>query len=300
MFVHNKILQIRWMLVSFLALWCVLQAAVLRAAPSVPVSSVAAFPSSLGTIVYQLHSDMPCQLYIVANSHRSCATGANGSKTLRAQIETFRIGEWLLKRKHLDLLLPEGFFGHDNATELPHWSAVRLDGQTLEKRLADTSTFVNAELLLHRHYGIGLYQVEDAAIYNRAKALLRSGLKDGAVLSPGFGKDLNYLQERRLAAILQNVPTVLSHAERRERISTPTAMLTIGLAHLPDIIRYLKNGNIRISPAPGSKDLFPSFHTQLTLDRQDIGITVIVPHSLLSSRKLAQVASSFQSAKPTP
>ena len=286
----RKSFRLRFALKVLLALLCLLPAAVLRAAPDSPASSVTELPSSLGTIIYQQHPDSPCQLYIVANSHRSCATGANGAETVRAQIETFRIGEWLLKRQHLDLLLPEGFFGRGSDGGLPLRNAKRLDGRTHEERLADTSTFVNAELLLHRHYRIGLYQVEDRALYSRARALLRSGLDGGGALSPGFGDDLAYLQERRLAAMLQNVPAALAVAGRREGITAPTAMLTIGLAHLPDLVRYLEAGNISITAAPGGESLFPPVHARLTLDRQDVGVTIIVPRSLLANCKLAQLA----------
>ena len=286
----HKSFRLRFALTVLLALLCILPAAVLRAAPDSPAPSVTELPSSIGTIIYQQHPDSPCQLYIVANSHRSCATGANGTETVSAQIETFRIGEWLIKRQHLDFLLPEGFFGHDRSGKRPLRDAKRMDGRTLEERLADTSTFVNAELLLHRHYRIGLYQVEDRALYNRARALLRSGLEGDAILSPGFGDDLAYLQERRLAAILQNVPSALTVAGRQEGITAPKAMLTIGLAHLPDLVRYLEAGNISITAAPGGESLFPPFHARLTLDRKDVGVTIIVPRSLLANCKLAQLA----------
>ena len=279
-------------------LLCLLPAVVLGAAPDSPAASNNELPSSLGTIVYQQHPDNPCQLYIVANSHRSCATGANGTETVRAQIETFRIGEWLLKRQHLDLLLPEGFFGRGSDGKLPLQNAKPLDGRTLEERLADTSTFVNAELLLHRHYRIGLYQVEDRALYNRTSALLRSGLNGSAGLSTDFGNDLAYLQERRLAAILQNVPAALASVDRQGRIAAPKVMLTIGLAHLADIVRYLETGEIFIPSPPDSGGHFPSFQAQLALDRQDVGVTIIVPRSLLSNPTLAQLTPIAPDAAP--
>ncbi|HKK02207.1 MAG TPA: hypothetical protein VJ955_08570, partial [Desulfuromonadales bacterium] len=274
------------------ALLCLLPAAALHAASLPLETSGADLPGNLGRIVYQQYPDSPCQLYIVTNSHRSYATGANGPQTVQAQIETFRIGEWLLKKRHLDCLLPEGFFGLGNDGALPLRKTKRLASRILKQRLADTSRFVNAELLLHRHYGIGLYQVEDRVLYTRARILLLSGLTGAAALSPDFDGDLAYLQDRRLAAILQNIPAALADVSRQEQISAPKAMLTIGLAHLPELVRYLETGDISIAAAPGGNNLFPPFHARLALDRQDVGVTIIIPRSLLSDSKLAQLAAS--------
>ena len=49
-------------------------------------------PAELGEVVFRKNADSPVQIFIVANSHRSCSTGRNGSRTVQAQLETFRIG----------------------------------------------------------------------------------------------------------------------------------------------------------------------------------------------------------------
>lgn len=240
-------------------------------------------PAELGTVVYRVRGDAPVQLYIVANSHRSAITGANGVDTLQAQVETFRIGEWLIRHRQLDLLLPESYFGGRPETGPPLALPVRLDHTVLVQRLADTATFVNAELLLHEQYGIGLLQVEDRDLYHHIRELLHTGLDGAARLEPGFDARLAYLQKCRSAALLQAVPAVLAQHSRREDGTSSGALLTVGLAHLGDILEFLETGEVHIPAPPAAGDKLPAVQSPLTLCDIPVGITVIVPNSLLGS-----------------
>jgi hypothetical protein len=278
----------RRLLPVVLAILCLLPAAPLRAATSAEPPSALPLPARFGRIVYRQHRENPYQVYIVADSHRSCDTGTNGPETVEAQAETYRIGEWLIERKRIDLLLPEGFFGHSRDSVLRIDPREKLGNRTLEEKLADTSHFVNAELLLHRQFGIGLAQVEDRRLYQRARALLLRGLETGTCLSPAFNRRLAYLQRRRLAAILQNIPGVMETASRRKDPSAPKAMMTIGASHLGDLIRFLQAGKIRIPAPPSRGDRFPAYHAPLAL--RNLGVTVIVPRTLLKNRRLLQTA----------
>lgn len=274
---------------TFLLLFCLVPATPLRAVSvATPPPATAAVPPTFGRTVYRQHAESPFQLYIVANSHRSSVTGANGGKTLSAQADTFRIGQWLIERKMIDLLLPEGFFGREDGLITPLRRAKGLDAATLAEKLADTSHFVNAELLLHRQFGIGLYQVEDRRLYLQTRAFLHAGLRSGVNLAPSFDGDLAYLQERRLAAILQNIPGAVETACRQGHLASSKAMLTIGLAHLPDLIRFLQAGKIQIPASHADGNAFPSFSAPLAL--RNLGVTIIVPQSLLKDRKIMAMA----------
>jgi hypothetical protein len=282
----------------FLLLSCLLglmPAASLHAAslsaPAAKVSDVTVLPPALGEVVYQKNAASPFQVYIVVNSHRSCATGANGAVTVQAQAETFRIGEWLIRKKKVDLLLPEGFFGREKGVRIADGEEHRLDSEALGEKLSDTTTFVNADLLLHQIYGIGLHQVEDPELYSHTRKFLRAGLEDAAWLSPCYNEKLQYLQARRLAAILQNTPTAIETEFRQGSIASRNAMLTIGMAHLADIIKYLDAGEIRIPAPPGGVGGFQPFSGELELLKKKIGVTVIVPRVLIQSGKRLRMAS---------
>ncbi|MBE0574603.1 MAG: hypothetical protein IH613_01775 [Desulfuromonadales bacterium] len=244
-------------------------------------ATVADLPVEFGAVVFQVNHDAPTQLFIIANSHRSVVTGANGADTLQAQIETFRIGEWLIRRRQVALLLPEGFFGSWTVAEPAAISDVGFDGATLTRWLADTSGFVNAEMLLHEHYGVDLEQIEDRELYRNVRESLSAGSDAVGDLGSVIGGRLEYFQKCRSAAILQGVPAVLAHANRRGHGAPASAMLTIGLGHLGDIIEFIESGEIHI-PAmrTGGADL-PAVQVPLDLFKSPTGITVIVPHSLL-------------------
>ena len=245
------------------------------------LASTADLPGEFGAVVFQVNHDAPTQLFIIVNSHRSVVTGANGADTLQAQIETFRIGEWLIRRRQVALLLPEGFFGSWTTAEPAAVSEVGFDGATLARWLADTSDFVNAEMLLHKHYGIDLEQIEDRELYRNVRESLRAGSDAAGDMGSADDGRLAYLQKCRSAAILQGVPAVLAQANRRGHGAPASAMLTIGLAHLGDIIEFIESGEIHIPAMRTSGADLPAVQAPLDLFKSPTGITVIVPQSLL-------------------
>jgi hypothetical protein len=259
-------------------------------AVAAPLAVPSAFPSDLGEIVYRKNSESSVQVFIIVNSHRSSGNGGNGPGTVQAQVETFRIGEWLIGKEQVSLLLPEGFFGREATAPPVPGAPVGLNGEELAAELTDTSAFVNAELLLHRNYGIGLQQIEDQTLYRQTRDRLRSGLTGTARLEPGFAAGIDYLQKCRLAAILQNIPEAIAGEYRLGRIATPRAMMTIGMAHLDDLIDYLETGRIQL-PVPATEDQgFESLNAELELVRQAMGVTIIVPRTLYDSRTPLQMA----------
>ena len=252
-------------------------------------AAVAGLPGDLGVIVYQKNPERPLQVFIIGNSHRSSASGENGIHTVPAQVQTYRIAEWLIRQHQVELLLPEGFFGRQERTGIFD-ATVRLDGATLEETLTDTATFINADLLLHRNYGIGLHQVEDRDLYRNARDYLFTGLQNGTSWRVPFGPELAYLQERRSAAILQKIPAVINAEYRQGHIAQPRAILTIGMTHLDEIIKFLETERIEI-PAPqlgGSG--FPAYSENLEQWAEEIGVTVIVPRAILDAREMMALA----------
>lgn len=240
-------------------------------------------PEQLGEIVYQTQPATVSKIYIIANGHRSAINGANTDKTLQAQVETFRIGEWLIKQKQVELLLPEGFLGGMGSTKSIDTKKHLFDGETLFNSLADTSHFVNAELLLHENYGIGLEQIEDRKLYHDIRDRLSSSLEPGAQFSFTLNREIAYLQKLRTARILQSAPLVISTAYQQGRIAAPNAMLTIGLSHLEDIISFLESGVINLAGLHTAGVSFPPENTVLELLKSRVGVIVIVPRTLFNN-----------------
>lgn len=252
---------------------CFLVAVLLSAQPA--TSHNIELPERLGEIVFQSNPLAESQVYIIANSHRSERSGKNGQSTLQAQIETYRIGEWLINHGQVELLLPEGFFGTrartDSGKDKP------IDCADLSARLSDTTKFINAELLLHESFGIGLQQIEDKQLYRHIRDQLRQG-QQVRHLSDTFDLEIESLQRRRTATILQNIPNAIDLAQQKGGSSVSAAMLTIGLAHLDDIVLFLESKQLRID----AQQSFPALHSELELLKRNLNVTVIVPRSLAS------------------
>jgi hypothetical protein len=265
--------------------WLLSGSSLLAAEPAVtslsPVAE-ASFPEQLGAIVYQTQAPADSRIYIIANGHRSALDGANMAETVQAQVETFRIGEWLINQKRIDLLLPEGFFGEMGRSAAIAGQMIPLDNRVLVDALTDTTHFVNAEVLLHEKYGIGLQQVEDRALYRNVKERLRSSLNATGRFSFANYTELVQLQKLRTAHLLQAAPTVIAEAYQQGRIAAPNAMLTVGLSHLEDIISFLESGEIDLAgrQTAGRESSLHQADPEPVKPR--VGITVVVPRSLIS------------------
>jgi hypothetical protein len=59
------------------------------------------------------------------------------------------------------------------------------------------------------------------------------------------------------------------------------ALLTIGLAHLGDILEYLETGTVCIPAPQGGDTELSAVQAPLELHAGSVGVTVIVPRSLL-------------------
>lgn len=254
-----------------------------------------------GEVVFQCNEKSPRQVYIIGISHRDTFTRQNGADTVMSQVEAYRIGEWLNQHREIELLLPEGYFAEESVftalDSLLKDSSARdgikpFDTKTLEDKLGDSNILTTAELLLMQSHGLKSQQVEDSALYDAVLGQLRQFERYGCCLDKArqAKAGLDYLQERRTAAMLQKIPEVIDSEYRGGRIRNEKAIFTIGLDHLPDIIRYLKQSQIKIkSPAIASYD---DYDADVKLLNENFGITIIVPKTLknkMDGSSLAQI-----------
>ena len=272
--------------------------AVISFAPfRIAAAQTSSFPGEYGEIIYRLNEESLDQLYIIGMSHRDTRSRANGDTTARAQAEAYKIGEWLVRNKMIELVLPEGFFrkpktadqeivvmvGRDNARP-----GEQLDIKEVEKRLSDDSTFMNAELLLKEHCSVKMRQVEDRGLYD--------AVIDGISRFESCGDDpheryalkeeVEYLQQRRTADMLQRVPEIIDNELRKGGIRSRRALLTIGLNHIYEIIKYLQNRRITVySPLFGMVE-HEDYSAEMNLLMENFGITVIIPRALADNQDI--------------
>ncbi len=254
-------------------------------------------PAEYGEIIYRFNEKSPNQIFIIGISHRDALTCLNGADTSKVQAEIFKIGDWLIHHQGLELLLPEGFF-KDPSTRVEKRniktsekvdSCASLDTDALEKRLSDNNIYVNAEMLLKETHPLRLVQIEDRNLYDAVRTnIIR------LVNSHGNSSDysqlsakLNYLQEKRSAAMLQKIPEVVDTEFREGNIKSRKAIFTVGLFHLHEIIRFLSQNRITIhAPVSGS---IRDDTSELNLSKRDFGVSVIIPRTLASDQKTLEV-----------
>jgi len=238
-----------------------------------------------GRVLFQAGADSPHQIYIVGQSHRSALSGKNGRDTVQVQAEIYRIGEWLVRKRNVELILPEGYFQRSaQSAAVPGLPAVEtppVDNLALEAEFNDPARYVSADMLLNSNCNLRLGQVEDRSLYQEVRQLLeQSGLRDDALSRTQIWDT----QRRRTVAMLQNIPQAVEEAFREGRICNRRAMFTIGLAHLGDIIELLKQGgDASAKPEASNREL-------VRLLDQGYGVTVIVPRTLAENTRLLRLA----------
>ena len=255
-------------------------------------------PAEFGEVIYRCQETSPKQLFIIGMAHRDALTGLSIPAVSRAQAEVYKLGEWLIQNERCELLLPEGFFarpaagaGKDRRREPGEKVACpeSIDIKTLEEKLSDNRSFVNAEMLLKRNYDLRLRQVEDpkmhGAVGELIRKLVRCGQDDAGYLR--IKSDLDLLQERRTAVMIQRIPEIIEAEFREGKIRAPKAIFTIGLSHLPRIIRYLEEEKVRVPSPPAAGDKAPS---GLKLKRENFGVSVLIPRALAGDRKMLKNA----------
>ncbi len=272
-------------------------------------------PPQYGKVIYRLNEKSPNQLFIIGLSHRDSLTCLNGDNTSKVQAEVYKIGDWLIHSQGLELLLPEGFFKskstkiekENTSTPGAPNSCALLDIKVLEERLSNNSAYVNAEMLLKETHPLRLRQVEDKGLYDAVRNNLvklmgcRNDSSDYSLLN----SKLEYLQEKRTAAMLQKIPEIIADEFQRGNIKSRKAILTVGMYHLHEIIRYLNDNRIMIhAPLPAS-DETKDYYSELNILKEHFAVSVILPkiladdQKILEINKLDQIVKKYQSTSLT-
>lgn len=247
-------------------------------------------PKEYGEVIYQSNGESSKQLYIIGLEHRDAMTRLNGTHTSKVQAEVYKIGEWLILNEELGLQLPEGFFTKKTGKAVLSRSPAEertngpksLDFGDLEKKLADNRTYVNAEMLLKQNYGLRTRQIEDKVLYDVVHDVLCKLPINGAPSCDflSLKSRLDYLQGKRVAAMLQKIPGVVDEEFQHSNIKSEKALFTIGISHVPQIIKYLNNNKIEIhNPLPALAE-DGNYVADLNLLKEQFGVTVIVPKKL--------------------
>jgi hypothetical protein len=283
------------------SLWAVLIPCLifLNLSPSLAETGPSIIPAEFGEVIYRCNPRSPNQLFIIGMAHRDSLTGLSGPNTARVQAEVYKLGEWLIQNERCELLFPEGFFASPAArTAIEQKIATdeklscpeSIDIKSLEEKLSDKRSFVNAELLLKRNYPLKLRQVEDPKIH-RAVGDLIGKLANCANDNSEYLRvksDLDYLQERRTASMMQKIPEIIRDEFREGTIKSPKAIFTIGLSHLPKIIRNLEENRVKIYSPGLAVDKKEIFIGDLNLKKENFGVSIILPHTLAGDRKTLQ------------
>ena len=266
-----------------------------------------------GEVIYELTGKNPNQLFIIGMSHRDALSKTNGNNTSRVQAELYKIGEWLVQNRALELLLPEGYF--KNGSEKTVKEKVRAqpaargncpdpsDMKALENMLSDDSVYVNAEMLLKRNYGLRLQQVEEKEFYDAVRqGILKLINNPGSSCDyPVVKSELDYLQERRTAAMLQRIPEVIEEEFRQGNIRERKAIFTIGLSHLHGIINYLNKKKITIYPPLLTQEKGKDWVADVNLLKEGFGVSAIIPKTLaddlnvMKANRLEKIAAEYRS-----
>jgi len=197
--------------------------------------------------------------------------------------------------------MPEGFFkspqrtgqktGIRGGSKKGDREPESLDLKVLEKRLDDSKTFINAEMLLKENYPLCLEQVEDGLLYNVVRGgiqkLVNCGDNSGEYLV--VKSELDYLQDRRTAAMLQKVPDIIQGEFNRGNIQDRKAFLTIGLNHISNIIRYLNEKRITISSPPFASIPCEDYNAELNLAKENFGVFIVLPRTLLEDQQALRI-----------
>lgn len=251
-------------------------------------------PAEYGEVVCRYNEKSPNQLFIIGMSHRDTLSRLNGKNTSRVQAEVYKIGDWLIHNEQLDLLLPEGFFKSEKPkVEKENIKAVStrsLDINTVEEKLSDNRVFVNAEMLLKEHFGLRTQQVEDKECYNAVGNAIHKLVSCGNDSNEYslVKSDLDYLQERRTAVMLQKIPKIINDEFRQGNIRSKKAIFTIGMSHLHLIIKYLNENKITVYAPSFSKNKGEDYLADLRLSKENFGVCVILPRTLANDQKILE------------
>lgn len=287
----------RILIVAFAAVLLFHQGLFFSFAESYPLQ----IPSECGEVICQFNQNRPGQIYIIALAHRDALTVLNGNKTSKVQAEIYRIGDWLIHQEGVELLLPEGFFANKTA-KIEAKKTKTGPGKTkcigvpdmkgIEERLADNKTYVNAEMLLNENHPLRLRQVEDENLYFAARESLLKLVNTDNKNSCEYltaKSQLDYVQERRTAALLQRIPGIVDEEFQQGNIKTKKAIFTIGTSHIFKVIEFLNRGRIDLYSPVLASGKGEDYSAELNLRKEDFTVIVIIPRALADDPKVLEI-----------
>jgi hypothetical protein len=263
-------------------------------------TGLARIPVEFGEVIYRCQEKNPNPLFIIGMAHRDSLTGLSNPAVSRVQAEVYKLGEWLIQNERCELLLPEGFFadpaaragrgterGTGEKVGCPDSSEIK----TLEELLSDNRSFVNAELLLKKNHPLILRQVEDLNLYRAVSGLIRklSNVGRNSFDFLRLKSELNYLQARRTAGMMQRIPGIIQAELNERNIKARKAIFTIGLSHLPGIIRSLDKTQFRIYSPLVDEDKSENCIADLNLKKENFGISILLPRTLAGDSKVLKI-----------
>jgi hypothetical protein len=248
-------------------------------------TDISVIPYEYGEVIFSINKESPNQIYVIGLSHRDALTRANGIGTVKSGVQVYRIGEWLIQNKDYELLLSDGFLEDEAEDKKENFfrndAGASINTETLEKELSREDIYINAEMLLKKSYNIRTRQVEDLKQYDAIveKIGLLEKYSKESFEAQYIRFELDYLQEIRTATMLQKMPEVIEEEHRTGMIKNKKAIFTIGMSHIPAIVKYLKKKRIEIaSPAFSAYD---DYSSEVKLLKQNFGVTIIIPRTLV-------------------
>jgi hypothetical protein len=145
-------------------------------------------------------------------------------------------------------------------------------------------------LLKDNYPSLKIRQVEDLALYESARRRITELIDqknscDYLLLR----SELDYLQERRTAAILQRIPEIVNDESQRGSIRDRKAILTIGMSHIHGMIKYFDDNRITIYAPLSNSNRHEDYVSKLNLLNEDFGISVVIPRTLADDQKILKL-----------
>jgi hypothetical protein len=146
-------------------------------------------------------------------------------------------------------------------------------------------------MLLKEAHPIRLRQVEEQDLYWNARECMLRLISSGNCTpgSSALKSRLDYLQQRRTAALLQNAPDVTNEEFKQGYIKRRRAILTIGLSHIPNIIKYLKDKKIIVCAPLFDKGEERDYGADLNLIKENFGATILLPRTLADHQEILEM-----------
>ncbi len=85
--------------------------------------------------------------------------------------------------------------------------------------------------------------------------------------------------------MLQKIPEIVDEEFRDGHIDNRKALFTIGLSHIPNIMKYLKQKKIVIRSPLFTPVKHGDYVDELNLANEDFGMTVILPRTLVDDHE---------------